>query len=150
MCYQTLFFLVKLDCKSTEAKWYLYEWINQVPNLTALIKLWYTFSHKEIIFKIVWWFLDIPIGCFALSLSSLPITISLLSFTSDAGDQTQRIKIPSNSFLLLWEYVGQISRWSITFSYPNKSFKEDACDLSAWAQIFFSNISHLLNEIILK
>lgn len=60
----------------------------------------------------------------------------------------QRIKIPSNSFLLLWEYVGQISRWSITFSYPNKSFKEDACDLSAWAQIFFSNISHLLNEII--
>lgn len=131
MCYQTLFFLVKLDCKSTEAQWYLYEWINQVPNLTALIKLWYTFSHKEIIFKIVWWFLDIPIGCFALSLSSLLIMISLLSFTSDAGDQMQRIKIPSNSFMLLWEYVGQTSRWSITFSYPNKLFKEDACDLSA-------------------
>ena len=52
-----------------------FERINRVSNLPAQVKLLHNFNFKRLVSKTVWGFFDIPIGCFAIFLSSSVIKI---------------------------------------------------------------------------
>ena len=65
-----------------------FERINRVSNLPAQVKLLHSFNLKRLVSKTVWGFFDIPIGCFAIFLSSSVIKILLIGVTP--GDHCGR------------------------------------------------------------
>ena len=75
-----------------------FERINQVSNLPAQVKLLHNFNFKRLVSKTVCGFFDIPIGCFAIFLSSSVIKILPIRVTP--GDHCGRSNSRSTKKIL--------------------------------------------------
>ena len=65
----------RMGCTAIRNERCFFERIVRTSNLTALMRLLHDLDSEELVFKTVWEFFDIPIGYFAIHLSSLLIKI---------------------------------------------------------------------------